>query len=438
MSVSRLPTELWFLILEHATILRPSFLVELDADLVEDPNTIRAWLRDPSNKFRKQWAVLRQVCRSWRAFVDRADIKLRFVRTHDLSLFDIDNTPDIMAETGIMQARRIQGGSVWPQGDETMADIEENLVDRISSSLPQGAIFNAVTIVRASRKLGKFIIKSHAAAFPHLRCLSLDLCRLRHDRIFPELSNNFPSMTVLLISSLWNFRLRPEVPLQMSSLKTLKIWTPRYIIGGASFDQWSLPCLRYLDIGKFFDIEDSAQLFGTLPRLGPKLEFLSINIRGSDDEGEYIGRKLDMLSQLWDSCPNLRRLHIPLYLIIMHKPPLRHPLRYLINSGLGPNYLYLLAMSAGFVGDIKDTLISFCEAVPDLLVLRDNHSWTEIGLNYLVAQTVGSEGVLSERDREASRLMVETAVQMKTLDMKVRFEDKKGEIWEGEESASPV
>src|SRR4051812_23294909 len=113
MSGSHLPTELWLLILEHATILRPCFLTDLEADLVKDPDAIKDWIRDPGYEFHKQWVILRRVCRSWKVFMDRADIKFRFVRTYNLSSTAIDNSPDVLAGTGIMQAVRIEGAG-WP------------------------------------------------------------------------------------------------------------------------------------------------------------------------------------------------------------------------------------------------------------------------------------------------------------------------------------
>lgn len=161
------------------------------------------------------------------------------------------------------------------------------------------------------------------------------------------------------------------------------------------------------------DVSDFNRFLKALPLLGKRLEFLRVTIRKWDgEENEYSNIEGKPMTELWEHCPNLQRLHIPLYLVIKYKPPSHHPLRYLTNSDPRSQYAYLLATSENTPGDLKDSTIVFCQAVLNLVALRDSHNWTSVESHTRILGVTEGENATTNREREACRLMVETAVQM--------------------------
>jgi hypothetical protein len=97
--------EIWQLILEHALIFHPFFVIDPVTDSGGNRyNTeiIRDWLKSRrwEEELRRQSLVLRLVCHSWTTFVDRPELKLRFGRMEDVPLG--------MSVAELIQARRIQ------------------------------------------------------------------------------------------------------------------------------------------------------------------------------------------------------------------------------------------------------------------------------------------------------------------------------------------
>ena len=222
----------------------------------------------------------------------------------------------------------------------------------------------------------------------------------------------------------------------MPSLTTLMLTTDRHMNVRASFDQWSLPCLRHLQIGNVVDVDELNQLLKVmLPLFGSGLKVLHVTVRRwANDEGEFWNHEDGLMDHLWDHCPQLECLHFPLYLVIINKPPRQHPLQYLINSDISAQFTYLLALDGNFPTDLKSSIIAFCQAVTGLLVVRDNHDWSSMEPPMEALGSTGPGDPVSNNDdveeKKAYHLMMETVVQMRTLNMAVRFEDRNGRIWE--------
>lgn len=432
MNAASLPAEIWLTVFEYAMFVGSIFSTDLAADSIENPYAIHYWLQLPAagDIVLQQWAIIRQVCRFWQSLVDHPQIRYRFVRLLDLSPTKFVDVPDVITQEALLKAQRIQGSSLWsPTLTKTIrrAYHESSVMERILSSLPKDAISHASIITDVDDKLGQLIAGPYATVFPRLRCLTISAYRLNPDRIFPALCSNLPFLTFLSLHSTHSFRMPPEVSLQMGSLRALEFSTPMNILGRPSFNQWSLPCLRHMKIGNIVDVSDFNRFLKALPLFGGKLEFLHITVRRWDgDENEFSDIEGKSVTELWDHCPNLQRLHIPLHLVINYKPPSHHPLRYLNNSDRSSQYASLLATSENPPGDLKDTTIAFCQAVPHLVALRDSHDWTPVESHTMISGATEGENAVTEREREVCRLMVETVVQMRTLGMTVRVEDKYG------------
>ncbi|KIM26359.1 hypothetical protein M408DRAFT_9979 [Serendipita vermifera MAFF 305830] len=395
------------------------FSTDPAADAVENPNAIRDWLELP-DAVPQQWAIIRQVCRSWQLLIDQLRIRYRYTRLRDLNPTFV-GTSDTTTRESLIQAQRIQGSSFWSPTSvnrDRTADHESSIMGPLLSSLPKDAIFHAKTITEVDYKVCQMIIDPYATAFPHLRCLAIDVYRLNLSSIFPNLSSNLPFLTFLSLYSSVSFGLSPEVSLQMGSLTALKLTTPRHFYRNPSFNQWSLPCLRYMDIGNIMDIYEFNGFLKALALFGRKLECLRVTIRSWDgDEREYDHLEGEPMTELWNHCPNLQRLHIPLYLVTKYRPTSLHPLRYLTNSDSRSQYEYLLVTNGQLSGDLKDTTIAFCQATPNLVVLRDSHDWTSIESQTTATGAAEGENAVTKREREACQLMVETTAQMQALGM---------------------
>ncbi|KIM26358.1 hypothetical protein M408DRAFT_9978 [Serendipita vermifera MAFF 305830] len=408
MNAASLPAEIWLTVFEYAMFVGSIFSTDLAADSIENPYAIHYWLQLPAagDIVLQQWAIIRQVCRFWQSLVDHPQIRYRF----------FVDVPDVITQEALLKAQRIQGSSLWsPTLTKTIrrAYHESSVMERILSSLPKDAISHASIITDVDDKLGQLI------------------AGLIRTEFFPALCSNLPFLTFLSLHSTHSFRMPPEVSLQMGSLRALEFSTPMNILGRPSFNQWSLPCLRHMKIGNIVDVSDFNRFLKALPLFGGKLEYLHITVRRWDgDENEFSDIEGKSVTELWDHCPNLQRLHIPLHLVINYKPPSHHPLRYLTNSDRSSQYASLLATSENPPGDLKDTTIAFCQAVPHLVALRDSHDWTSVESHTMIPGATEGENAVTEREREVCRLMVETVVQMRTLGMTVRVEDKYGNSWE--------
>ena len=108
---STLPVEIWQLILEHVLIFHPFFATDPVTDSTGNryDAEINDWLKTEQEsrgwgeELRRQRLVLQLVCHSWKTFVDRPEIRLRFGRMEDIDIF-----PRRMSVAELIQARRIE------------------------------------------------------------------------------------------------------------------------------------------------------------------------------------------------------------------------------------------------------------------------------------------------------------------------------------------
>ena len=95
-------------------------------------------------------------CHSWKLFVDRPEIRYRFASLRNLNLSVSVDKPYILTQAGLMQARRIDGFSYWSpsraSGDGN-DELQESLIENLSSSLPENSIFNASIVTGPTKNL---------------------------------------------------------------------------------------------------------------------------------------------------------------------------------------------------------------------------------------------------------------------------------------------
>ena len=116
------------------------------------------------------------------------------------------------------------------------------------------------------------------------------------------------------------------------------------------------------------------------------------------------------MSQFWDHFPKLESLRFPLYFIISHLPPRGHPIKYLVGSDVHfGNYIWR-APARDVLSTNIDTLITFCRAAQQLVVVRGSYDW-----KFMTSW-------------EAKRV-VEATIQVEALGTAIRIEDKWGQTW---------
>jgi len=290
----------------------------------------------------------------------------------------------------------------------------------------EDTIFKAEIITYVTASTSVFILDSHPGAFPQLKSLHFDLTEDYpiHARwvaeTFAKISRHFPSM-VFLYLEVDIVRFSSEDVLWLQSLTTLVITSSVYLLQGLSFDNWSLPSLHHLKIGMFENVEELRSLLGALSHLGRGLKSLDVEVEDVDETDA-------MVSRLWSDCPRLESLRFPMTLLIAHPPSHnQHPLRYLISSECDPRGSCWCTVIGWLPGDFTSTLISFCNTLSNLVVVRDSHDWTSVRFRDL-GEDEGNFRIKS--DKESCLQMVETAVRIKALNMTVRFEDVNEKTWE--------
>jgi hypothetical protein len=210
--------------------------------------------------------------------------------------------------------------------------------------------------------------------------------------------------------------------LRLQSLTTLGIISS--LLQHLSFDKWILPSLHHLKIGLFQNVEELRSLLGALSHLGRRLKVLDIEVANVNEDDAMVAR-------LWSDCPSLESLRFPMTLLIAHPPTHnQHPLRYFINSERDPRGSCWCTVIGWLPGNFMSILISFCNALPNLVVVRDSHDWTSVGFHDLGNSTEDEGKFRIKSDKESYRQMVETAVRIKALNMAVRFEDVNEKTWE--------
>ena len=208
----------------------------------------------------------------------------------------------------------------------------------------------------------------------------------------------------------------------LSSLSTLIIESNIY--RDFSFEQWSLPSLRHLQIGNIIGGTDLQRLVPNLAILGRQLRVLNITLDRSGGERvdkRYINEHdYQLMSKFWDYFPHLESLRFPLSIIISHVPPRDHPIRYLINSEAKPAHHNWPTPAIDVISAYTDALIAFCLATPGLVTVRESHNWTS-GM-----PSAKDVGVMLPELSDTFRDMGEVDRQLRVNNIKIRFEDVNG------------
>lgn len=297
----------------------------------------------------------------------------------------------------------------------------------MSDTVPKDSTFDTEIITNAGSDFGKFVVE-HPNLFPHLKALALVMSDL--DTHFHHLPRDLPAVTFLHIT-LNHISPRFTDVLCSKSITSLIISSFRSL-RSLSFDQWSLPSLRHLQIQKIHKIGELKKLLTALSHLGKELRALDITFGvklGKDDEYDD-----GIMDNLWNHCPNLEKLRIPLYISLPHPPhpPSRpHRLRYLFSSDWSTKTGHEVSFKEIVLPDLKDMLISFCHAMPELAAVRHQHRWKEaMSDNHLVMAGDSSHDIVMEEMEMVCQWMIDAAAQVKALGMAVRFEDNSGRTWE--------
>ena len=164
-----LPVELWRVILVYA--LETFFSLDPTADYVDHPAGVNDWLRvrgrgDEEFQIR---VVLRQVCRTWRQYVDLPDIKRRFTfaRLGDINQSSLSDTERSAMMAELPRARRIEGRiRPYTPGSE--------VISQLHKTIGSGSTFDAEILTNVEFDLGDFVVCSNL--FPRLKALTINAC----------------------------------------------------------------------------------------------------------------------------------------------------------------------------------------------------------------------------------------------------------------------
>ena len=429
--LTTIPIELWFIILEHLLLSHPFFSTNPAINNIEKQAAINSWQdRKLEADFVRQRRALRQVCHSWKEFVDRPEMKLSSTPVWHLHP-PIEGAPSRKTLTfdEFKRARRIEGADMENylshleyHGDEI--DWEYEVIEPLLDAMNEDSVFSAEIITNVRLNFGQFIMESHPSSFPHLRALSYEFAFAPN---LDAMSRHFPRMASLRLRINGGPGSLFSSIICSPSLTTL-ILTSYREVQGVPFDKWSLPSLQHLKIDKLAGADQFRRLLASLPHLGRELRVLDITLPKLDDD-DLANYDDGIMDHLWNDCPKLESLRIPLYTVLLHPPAKRHGLRYLSS----PDPFYRGTCWLTVIGwlqiDFEDALISFCHVTPDLVAVCDQHDWTSVTFKSL-RKNENAYDFATGHEQATCQRMVDTALKMQTLGMTVRLEDRNGKTWD--------
>jgi hypothetical protein len=271
----------------------------------------------------------------------------------------------------LLHAKRIKGTNISYDDFERLVSGEPRTaahpVSAPSDSIQTQNSFSTEIMTHIDFGMAQYI--TGQLVCPHMKAVHFRFSsRKAPHHLLNRISKNLPRLQLLSISG-------ERIPLLLWFHDALRLaeLTILIINIGASliscqFKRWELPSLKHLEMSEITCSLSLDHFLRVLSYLGQGLTTLIIGY-------VFFGHKPEQipLVDIWNSCPVLECLGIPLWDILFRPPPPSHSLRYLFNTHT--QQAMYRASSAGLQNDLHIQTLRFREAASNLAVLRDLHDW---------------------------------------------------------------
>lgn len=414
----RLPVELWGYILDYTidstlllTLNHYSTSLPLCSTLrqdwicpmyeIDDFLNVYWGMKDQvaMREFRLLRARMREVCRSWKEFVDSPAVEHRIVR-----LCPSGGEGQITSKM-LVKSRRLE--MLDPLKDPSLPPRGV-----IKEALDQGLSFETRIVLDIGGFFSHQILKNHVNQFSDLQTLFLDFSSVPHVFLGDTLSY-LPSLTSLYLVIEPTCFL-PDETFRLPNLRTLDIMSSQASLPSLSFATWSFP-LRHLRLWSLDSMEFFRLLY-VLPNIGSNLRYLSLDIQGNSRTG---------ISCLWTACPQLACLEIPVRDVLVCLPPEGYTLKHLVNTyhqSIAFHAVSRNRYSPGSMVDFFAKVVNLYHRCPQLQTITDSHLWKWHENFRTIPLPPISEGLSRSLGSEENDVL--TLLARKCFDLGVRYEDK--------------